>query len=153
MKKRNIILGIVSAMALFLLTGCGSKTVISTETFINKTKASGYTITDVSSQYAKYETIKEATVAQREGLQIEFYVLIDKENAQSMFNTNKTTFEGFKGSSSTELSSNMGNYSSYTLNSSGYYMHLCRVDNTLLYVRVDQKYKDTVKEIINELGY
>ena len=153
MKKRNIILGVVSFMMLFLLTGCGSKTVISTETFKSTAESHGYKVTDVSAQYAQYEYVKEATVAQQEGFQIEFYKLDDENNAQNMFNANKTTFEGFKGSASTEASANMGNYSSYTLNSSGYYMHLCRVDNTLLYVRVDQKYKDTVKKIIDELGY
>ena len=55
--------------------------------------------------------------------------------------------------SSSESSSSMGNYSSYTLVSNGYYMHLCRVDNTLLYVKVSDTYKDSVKKLINELGY
>ena len=153
MKKKNIILGVVSFMMMFLLTGCGSKKVISTETFKSTAESNGYTVTDVSAQYAQYDFVKEATVAQQKGFQIEFYMLSDKENAESMFNTNKTTFEGYKGSTATEASANMSNYSSYTLNSSGYYMHLCRVDNTLLYVRVEKDYKDTVNKIINELGY
>lgn len=70
-----------------------------------------------------------------------------------MFNTNRSTFESYKGNSSSESSSSMGNYSSYTLTSNGYYMHLCRVDNTLLYVKVNDTYKDSVKKLIKELGY
>jgi hypothetical protein len=32
-------------------------------------------------------------------------------------------------------------------------MHLCRVDNTLLYARIPDAYKDDAKAIIKKLGY
>jgi hypothetical protein len=70
-----------------------------------------------------------------------------------MFNTNKSTFESYKGNSSSESSANMSNYSTYTLTSSGYYMHLCRVDNTLIYVRVKDDFKKDVQAVIKKLGY
>lgn len=154
MKKRNIIFGVVCFFMLFALTGCGNKTAITTSDFKTKTEKLNYTTTDITSQYASYGYIQEATVAQSsDGYQVEFYVLDDAGNATSMFNTNKTTFDSYKGNSSTEISASMGNYSSYTLTSSGYYMHLCRVDNTLLYVKVNDTYKDSVKSLIKELGY
>lgn len=154
MKKRNILFGVVCFLMLFALTGCGNKTAITTSEFKSKTERLGYTNVDVTSQYASYGYIKEATVAQSpNGFQVEFYVLDDDGNATSMFNTNKGTFETYKGNSSSESSSSMGNYSSYTLNSSGYYMHLCRVDNTLLYIKVTDTYKDSIKSLIKELGY
>ena len=154
MKNKSILFGVVCFLMLFALTGCGSKTAITTSDFKSKTENLGYTNIDVTSQYSSYDYIQEATVAQSsDGYQVEFYVLDDKGNATSMFNTNKSTFESYKGNSSSESSSSMGNYSSYTLTSSGYYMHLCRVDNTLLYVRVKDTYKDSVKNLIKELGY
>ena len=139
---------------LFVLTGCGNKNVITTNDFISKTEKLGYTTTNVIEQYASYSYVKEATVAQSsEGYQVEFYTLDDEANATGMFNTNRSTFESYKGNSSSESSSSMGNYSSYTLTSSGYYMYLCRVENTLLYVKVNDTYKDSVKKLIKELGY
>ena len=154
MKKKNVLLGVICFLMLFALTGCGKKTAITTSTFKSKTESLGYTTADVTSQYASYGYVQEATIAQSsDGYQVEFYVLNDAANATSMFNTNKATFESYKGNSSAESSSNMDNYSIYTLTSSGYYMHLCRVDNTLLYVRVNDSYKDSVQSLIKELGY
>lgn len=154
MKKRNILL-IVVFLVLFILTGCGSKKVITTSDFKAKTEELGYTALDITSQYTSYGYIKEATVAESQdgGFQVEFYVLDNESNAVGMFDTNMDTFKTYKGNSSTESSSSMGNYSNYTLTTDGYYMHLCRVDNTLLYVRVESVYEDTVKSLIKELGY
>lgn len=137
-----------------VLTGCGKKTAITTDDFITLSKSKGYAISDVTSQYESYGYINEGTVAQsKDGFQVEFYVLKDEVYATNMFNTNKTNFENSKGNSSTSSSSSMGNYSSYSLTSNGYYMHVCRVDNTLLYVRVKDTYKATVKDFIENLGY
>lgn len=154
MKKRNIIFGVICFLMLFVLTGCGNKKAITAGDFKTKTEQLNYTTTNITSRYASYNYIKEAIIAQNSaGYQVEFYVLDNVGNATSMFNTNKTTFESYKGSVSTESSTNIGNYSSYTLTSSGYYMHLCRVDNTLLYIKVKETYKDSVKSLIKQLGY
>lgn len=153
-RKRNIFFVVIGFLILLSLTGCGKKTAITTADFKSITESHSYTTVDVTSQYASYGNINEATVAQSpDGFQVEFYVLDDEGNATSMFNTNKSDFESYKGNYSSESSSSMSNYSSYTLTSSGYYMHLCRVDNTLLYVKVSDTYKDSVKDLINELGY
>lgn len=64
MKKRNILIGVVSFLMLFVLTGCGNKNVITTNDFISETEKLGYTATNVIEQYASYSYVKEATVAQ-----------------------------------------------------------------------------------------
>jgi len=154
MKKKNIYLAIIGLLCSIILTGCGNKKLITTSEFISVSKNLNYLITDVTSQYAQYGYIKDGTIAQStDGWQVEFYVLEDESYAINMFNTNRTTFESNKGNSSTESSASMGNYSSYTLTSNGYYMHLCRVENTLLYVKVKDSYQKEVKEFINKLGY
>lgn len=153
MKKRNVILMMVF-IVLLALSGCGDKTAIATSDFTSVAESHSFITSDASSQYSSYEYIKEATIAQSpDGWQMEFYVLDNEANAVSMFNTNREIFEGYKGNSSGETSSSTGNQSSYSLSSSGLYMHLCRVDNTLLYVKVDADYKDDAKELIEELGY
>lgn len=154
MKRKNILLIVVCIVMGFFLTGCGKKTVITTEQFKNIGNTHNFVISDVTVQYSSYNYINEATVIQNpDGWQMEFYVLSNEEYADSMFNTNKNTFENQKENSSLESSVSMGNYSTYSLTSGGYYMHLCRVDNTLLYVRVEEKFKDSVNKIIDELGY
>jgi len=154
MKIRNIILGIFCFLILLTLTGCGNKNAISTDDFKTITEGRDYIIADATMQYSSYGYINEATIAQSpEGWQIEFYVLSDESYAEGMFNTNKATFETYKGNSSISSSSNMENYSKYSLTSSGYYMYLCRIDNTLLYVKINDTYEDSVKDLINELGY
>lgn len=154
MKIKKITFAVLCMLLMFTLTGCGSKTAITNDEFINKVESHSLTTTDVTSQYSSYDYVKSATVAQSSSdWQIEFYVLDDENYATSMFNTNQSTFESYKGSASSESSASMGNYATYTLTSNGYYMHLCRIDNTLLYVRVNDTYKDTVKDIIKDLGY
>lgn len=153
MKKRNILLGSIVILFLLTLTGCGNKSAIDTKTFKDIGLKHGYTITDVKEQYSMYNNIKEATViGSNDEWQIEFYVLNSSNDALGMFNTNKEIFESYKGAASIEGFKNIGNYNTYSLQSNGMYMHLCRIDNTLLYVNVPKQYEELVKNLINELG-
>ena len=137
---------------LIFLTGCVNKKAVTTNEFINVVKSNGYEVKDVKDQF-NYDYIKEATLAINDDYQIEFYVLDNASNAKKMFESNKQIFESYKSGVSTEASSNVGNNSIFTLNSNGYYMYLSRIDNTLLYIRVESKYKDNVKSIVSKLGY
>lgn len=151
MKKKIGFISILFVM-LLILTGCGNKTAITTSKFISLTESEGYTISDVKDQFDE-DYLKEATVAMGDGYQIEFYVLDSEFNAKNMFKYNKKIFLNYKGGLTSEVSSEVGNYSTYSLQSDGYYMYLSRVDNTLIYVRVESKYKDNVKNTIDKLGY
>ncbi len=154
MKKSRIFgLVVLSIMVLFL-SGC-SKSVKTSNDFKSIADKNGLVTVDVTSQYATYGTFKEAYVAQsNDGWQIEFFVLNKEEHAISMFETNKKIFEGYKEDGSSSYSEvNGSNYNKYSLNTGGYYMYICRVENTLVYLRVSDQYKDTVKGIIKSLGY
>lgn len=153
MKSKKIILGVLCLLMVFVLTGCG-KTAISTSDFKSKADNNGYTTKDVTSQFQSTGIVKEATLAMsNEGYQVEFYVLSSKDNATSMFNTNKTTFETYKSGATSEGSTNLGDTQTYSLTTSSKYMYLCKVDTTLLFVNVDVKYKDKVKSFVKDLGY
>ena len=41
----------------------------------------------------------------------------------------------------------------YTLTTKESYMHVCRVDNTVLVINTDIKNKETAKELVDKLGY
>ena len=157
MKKKNIIFITTCLLIMFTLTGCFNlnKTAITTNDFISKSTKLNYETTNVISQYTMiYDYIKEATAAEsKDGYQVEFFVLDDETNAINMFNLKQSTFNDYKNDAVTETSINSDNYSTYTLISSEYYMYLCRVDNTLLYVKVKDTYKNSVKKLIKELNY
>ena len=154
MKRKIISFSLLCFTLLFLLTGCGNKKVKTTEEFKSITSEYNYTAYDITDQYASYGHITHATAVQNsDKVQIEFYVLDEAANAVSMFNNNKQIFENLKGNTSTELSNNIGNYMSYALTSSGYYMYICQVDNTLLYAKVNEVYKEEIKKIVKDLGY
>ena len=154
MKKRNIFLGILCFLMIFMLTGCKDKIALSAEEFKSKVENNGYTAYDVTDQYSEYEYIKTGMVAlNSSNYQIEFYVLDNESNAKRMFDDNKSKFESSQSGVSSHSEASLKNYSTYTLNSNGKYMHLCRVDNTLLYVDIDETYKDQVKDLVNKLGY
>ena len=154
MKKRNIFLSILVVLLLFTLTGCGKKNVATGEDFKSLFEEKGYTIYDVTSQFSSLGVIESATIAQsNNGYQVEFYVLKDQGEAVAMFNTNSATFETYKGNTSSGTTSSANNYSTYSLTSSGYYMYLCQVDNTLLYVKIPDAYKNEVKKVVKQFGY
>ena len=135
---------------LLFLTGCGNKKAITTNDFINVTESNGYKIIDAKDQF-DYDYIKEATIAVKDEYKMEFYVLDSKNSAIKMFDNNKSIFESYKMGLSKEASTDFGNSSTYSLSSNGYYMYLSRVDNTLLFIRVKDIYKDSVKTIINNM--
>jgi hypothetical protein len=115
----------------------------------------GYSVQDASSQFSEYSYIKQVYIAVSEdySYQIEFYELSDDSYATTFYNNNESIFESSKGDAAIETSIGLNNYSKYTLSSNGKYMVVSRIDNTVIYVDVDENYKDAVKTILDELGY
>ncbi len=155
MKKKKITIAVViSILTLFILTGCGNKTAASIETFEQVSKEHGNEIIDITDQYQSYENLEKVIISKNtDDWNVEFYILNSEDSARSMFNLNKETFEKEKKDISSQSSSSFGNYETYTLTTGDYYMHLCRVDNTFLYVKVNKENKDAVKKLIKDLGY
>lgn len=151
--KKKIFFGLLCLFTLLTLTGCGKKASLTTEEFIKKAKENGYQIVDVKAQFSEYDELKDATLAMNDNYQIEFYTLDNETNAKSMFDTNKATFESYKESSNIEFNKSMSNYNTYSLTSGEYYMYLSRIDNTLIYLRVKNTYKEEVKTFIKSLNY
>ncbi|MBQ8317784.1 MAG: hypothetical protein IJX85_05550 [Lachnospiraceae bacterium] len=151
----SLILMIVAAVVVLVLVIAGEKKDFMTaREFYEEMEDEGYELVDVTSQYYSYG-IDEAyvAVASNDRYQIEFYELNSISKAENMFETNKDYFEGRAGSSRITSSYGLGDYDVYSLTSNGDYMYLCRIDNTLLYIDVDDRYKEEVKEIIDELDY
>ena len=106
-------------------------------------------------QLLEYDYIEKSYIALEEdyNYQVEFYELDEEEDAIYFYNINKEKFEKSKSSASTETSVSMGNNSKYTLTTKDKYKVISRIEDTAIYLDVDKKYKDEVKEILKEMGY
>ena len=159
MKKALIIIGIIVIVLVGIVlvvfnTLNKEKTPISANTFNTTMESKGYIMTDTTSQFAQYGNyMSKSYAAQKTGYQIEFYELSSEENAISMYNTNKTKFESQKSNASASATASMNNYATHSLTTNGKYKYLSRIDNTLVYIDVDESYKDVVKDIMKEIGY
>lgn len=129
------------------------KTPLTAEEFKTKMEEKGYTVLDATSLASQYDYVSKIYVAQKDAYQIEFFEFSNDEYAIGSFNTNKSKFEEFKGNSSATMTVNIKNYSKYSLNTNGKYKFVSRVNNTLIYLDVEDSVQDEVKEIIKELGY
>ena len=156
MKKISRVFMVVVLLLIGLtLTGCKNKTAISSNDFESKMKAKDFIVSNATNQFEGTEGIINVILAapQDKSFQIEFYEVSTVEQAVSSYNLNKSNFELVKASSSSYNEVNVANYSKYTLNSNGKFMVVSRIENTFIYINVEQQYKDTVNKILNELGY
>lgn len=152
MKKKIFGLILLSAM-LLLFSGC-SKKVKTTGDFLELAGKYELTVSDGMIHYSTYDFFLESHIAKsNNGWQMEFNVLKDNDSAVTIFETNKELFEKSKADSSTETSVNGSNYNKYGLTTGGYYMYISRVENTFIYLKVEEKYKEEVQNIIKEFGY
>ena len=159
--KKTVIIVTVIVLIFLALIGIvfinlnKEKVSITASDFKNSMEQKGYIITDANSQFSQYDYVKQVYVASSGdySFQIEFYELSDENYAIDFYNNNTSRFEESKGDASSKTSVSWKNYSKYTLSSNGKYMVVSRINNTAIYIDVDDKYKDTVKDILNELGY
>lgn len=159
--KKTLIIVIIAVVLILAIVGVifinlnKEKTSITASAFYDIMSQKGYIVQDAKSQFSDYDYITQVYIAASEdySYQIEFYELSDDSYATSFFNNNKSIFESSKGNASAQTSVALKNYSKYTLSSNGKYMVLSRIDNTVVYVNVDDTYKDSIKTILDELGY
>ncbi len=154
-KVKRLLMGVLCFVVLFTLTGCGNKTSITSADFKSKMESKGYTVQDATSQMSEYDYINQVYIAisSDSTYQIEFYELSDSDYASSFFNNNKKTFENSKSSGSAETSVSAGNNAKYTLTTNGKFKVVSRIDNTVIYLNVDDDYKSSVKDVLKDLGY
>ena len=154
-KLKGFVLGILCFVMLFMVTGCGSKTALTSSDFKTKMEAKEYTVQDATSQFSDYDYVSQVYIALSSDskYQIEFYELSDNDNASSFFNNNKSIFENSKSSNASETSESMGNYAKYTLTTNGQFKVVSKIDNTVVYLNVPDSYKSTIKDVLKDLGY
>ena len=153
---KKIILSITLFISLFFFTGCTNNKPITTDEFYNKMKAQNFILTDVTDQYSDYSHMKKVYVAQSPDLkyQIEFCEIENDKMAKKVFESNKETFEKSLGNVvKARIDYNKDDVQKFKAISSGHFMAVTRINNTIIYVRVPQEYYKSVSSILKQLGY
>ena len=156
MKKKIIRISVLLVIISIFLTGCGNKKSITAEEFKNKMeKEEKYVIGDATEQFKDYNQIKKVYIVadKKYKYQLEFYEISTADEAVSFYNNNKDIFEKEKTGASAYNEVNVANYNKYTLKTSDKYKVLSRIDNTVVYVNADKKYKDDFNIILKTIGY
>ena len=160
MKKKYIIAIIVIFIIVALLIGIKlmterTKTALTADEFKTIMSQKSYQITDATTQFSNSNYINKVYVAGNKKInyQIEFYEISDQSTAIEFFNNNETIFKNQKGSSAVETNVNGKNFQKYTLSTESKYKVISRIDNTVIYLNVDDNYKEEVKNVLKELGY
>lgn len=156
MKKSKISAVLAVCLVLMLmLTGCKSKTAITTDGFETTMSEQGFTIADYKEQYAEFDYILEAYAAidSTGSYQLDFYQCSDEAAAKGMFESNKTKFEEQYKSVAVRTSASFGNHSELRIQADGEYILISQISDTMLYVHTTSEYKDEVNEIVDILGY
>ncbi len=156
MKKIKLLIKLfIPIFILTTITGCLNKKAITYNEFKNKMESMNYIVQDVKDQFYNYDYINQAYIAinKENTYQIEFYELSNNNYSTSFFNKNKSIFKKSKSAISIETSVDLGNNSKYVLETDGKYKVISRIDNTVVYLDVDDKYKSTVNDLLKKLGY
>lgn len=152
--KSFALIALCLVMALSFV-GCSKKDPVTSQVFNDTMTQGGYTINDVQEQYDDLGFVTEAYIAvdETKSYQIEFYVLSDNERAVKMFEGNKQNLEENKDSSHISTSVSAGNHGKYTLTADGEYVLISRIDNTVIFAKNSDEYKDAVNTAVEALGY
>ena len=156
MKKKSILMfSFLCVGILFFVTGCFNKTSITAADFKSTMEGLNYQVLDGTEQFADYDYVKKAYLAidYDKNYQIEFYQLSDEENAINFYKNNKSIFEDGKGSKYKETNNSGKNYEKYRLITKDKYKVVSRIDNTVIFINVDDDLEKTVDDVLKELGY
>lgn len=131
---------------------------ISAEEFTDIATEYDMTVTDILEELQKdeqNEMMEEGLSAEDEnGLIIEFYVYVHKDNATVAFDRTMNAIDKTNGSGGRFVKTiNINNYGLYVLTVGNETSYLCRIDNTMIYVKVPKSERENIESFLTALGY
>lgn len=155
-KVKKIFLSLLLSLSIFTLCGCGTKKSITADSYKTFMLKNGYEVVDSTSQYQSSFSLKKSFIAAKKDrtYQIEFIEFNTIEEAVKIYNINKQLMEEKKDNVVTGYINIDGkNYSKYKAISGGKYRAITRINNTLMYVDINQEYSKEAAKIVSRLGY
>ena len=151
--KKKVFLAFILLLGIFTLTGCVNKKTLTVDEVKTKMEKLGYDVTDNKNKYSDQEYVVNALLIGNSNFTVDFLEISDIELAKELFESNKERMDGNRNGNYTNKSLSGNNYESYELVSDGYYMYICRIDNTILYADNKVEFEKEMKQIIKELNY
>lgn len=155
MKVKNLIICLLFVMCLFV-TGCGAdkvKTAVTLDDFSTVLLSKGFTVVDNMDAYSNVDYILEAKKAIYDDIEMEMIKYTDSDTANKVQENHIESFDLLKSTGAHAKKDKGSNYYSYALVSNNRYMVTTRIDNTLIFCKVMIEDKETVEQILEELGY
>jgi len=150
------VIGVI-VMVILISSIAKPKESISAEEFKNFMEEKDYVVSDATEQFANYDFVKKVYIAQDldDDYQIEFYELEDESDAEDFYVTNSTNFDKYKENANVKVSSNVSgpNYHIYKLGTADSYKSVIIIDETGVFVDIDDDDAEEVKEVLKELKY
>lgn len=160
MKKKHltiICVGVTIVLLVILIVAMIIKKIpmksIEFEDFQQFTEEKGYKFIDNRERISVDQVGYSCAAFIREGVGVEFTECVSNQMAEQLYNNYKDYAQNFKANISKEASINFSKYGSYTMETIDTYMHITRINNTIMHVRVSPEDKETVIEFMKELDY
>ena len=151
MKKIKIL---VLILLIVLLSACSlTKEAIDEDDFNRIMISEGFKVTNVINEYVESSYFEEAFIAEKDGYEIQFYELEDDSFAKKIYNANKQQMESAKDGTYMESNVDLINNNKYSVDTQGTYTVVSRIDDTIVYLSVNSKFKEEVNSILKKLGY
>ena len=150
-----IIAGIASLLLIVGKDIVTNKNPITASEFVTTMEEEEFIIKDVTAQFSNYSYVNKVYLAISEDYtyQIEFYDLSNSDYAKNFYENNVEVFKKEIGSGNIYSYVNFDKYSRYSQETNNKYQVISRIENTAVYVNVNSKYKDDVKDILDHIGY
>ena len=148
-----VLVSIIGLVIMGALSVSKARESLTAKEFENIMLSKDFKIIDAKDQFPNTPHLEEALIALNDNYQIEFYVLTNSEYADTMFINNQYNLEANKGDVSSYSTINFANGAKYTLSTNGKFSVITKIDNTLVYLNVDNEHKEDVKLILDEINY
>ena len=135
------------------LTACRTREPVTSDVFKEKAEDLGYTVSNITDQYAQYTYILKCVGFETDSIHMEFFEIDSSDNAVSFFDANKTQVETYKSSGTTETSVSVNSYQKYTLKTQEKYYIVVQVGTTAIYSYCDKSESEQLDNLIKAIDY
>ena len=139
---------------LCFVVGCNTskKSAKTSKEFEQYMKEKEFEVIDATNQFEE-GALESCSIAMNKEYQVEFYVCNNVKDAKDSFTANKDAIGKKSNVKVKEVEVSINDYSHYTVFLNNTYYHLTQIDNTLVYAVTEKKYTESVKEVLEGIGY
>ena len=143
---------ILIIVTILILSGCTNYH-LNIDEFRKTSLNEGYYLDNENREYKNYDYVQDICYAynREKDYLVQFIKLKDDDYAYRFFLTNQDAFNQEKNKYTYFKEENTSNYNLYHIETEKYYMLLIRMDNSVIYVNTDIKYKSDIENLLDNL--